>query len=183
MMARTDWPKAALTTEAMQTLDAILMWSLSRGLARKEKEYKALLQSCDEPRRGSLGGRGTLSEGALAAFVEYFLTTCIEEVEFMHDLMQPGRLRARVRTWALEQMRTGGLPLGSDALLEALISCGQLDSAEVVALVDATGGSTRQLIAALMDFGFIQSETLHSPLRLSFPIRLTDQLLPGLLPN
>lgn len=159
------------------------MWSLSRGLAQKEKEYKTLLQSCDEPRRGSLDGRGTLSEGALAEFVEYFLTTCIEEVEFMHDLMQPDRLRARVRTWALEQMRTGGLPLGSDALLEALNSRGHLDSAEVVALIDATGGSTRKLIAELTDFGFIQSETLHSPLQLSFPIRLTDQLLPGLFPN
>ncbi len=159
------------------------MWSLSRGLARKEKEYKALLQSCDEPRRGSLDGRGTLSEGALAAFVEYFLTTCIEEIEFMHDLMQPDRLRARVRTWVLEQMRTGRLPLGSDALLEALISRGQLASAEVVALIDATGGPARQLIAALMDSGIAQSETLHSPLRLSFPIRLTDQLLPGLFPN
>jgi Fic family protein len=27
-------------------------WSLARGLARREKEYKAHLQSCDEPRRG-----------------------------------------------------------------------------------------------------------------------------------
>ncbi len=159
------------------------MWSLSRGLARKEKEYKALLQACDEPRRGSLDGRGSLSEGALAASVEYFLTTCIEEVGFMHDLVQPRKLRARVRTWALEQMRTGGLPLGSDALLEALIRRGQLDSAEVVALIDATSGSSQQLIAALTDVGIVQSKTSYSPFRLSFPLRLTDQLLPGLLPD
>ncbi len=159
------------------------MWSLSRGLARKEKEYKALLQSCDEPRRGSLDGRGTLSEGALVAFVEYFLTTCIEEVEFMHHLVHPDRLRTRVRTWALEQMRTGRLPPGSDALLEPLISRGQLDRAEVVALINATGGSARQLTAVLIGSGIVQSETPHSPLRLSFPIKLTDQLLPGLFPN
>ena len=98
----------------------------------------------------------------------------------MRDLMQPDKLRDRVRTWALEQMRIGSFPLGSDAMLEALVSRGQLDRAEVTTMIETTGGSAQQLIAALMRSDIIQSETSRSPLRLAFPVRLIDQLLPGL---
>ncbi len=170
---------AALTT----AIGTQCLWSMSRGLSRTEKEYKEHLQSCDEPRRGSLDGRGTLSEGALAAFVEYFLTICIEEVDFMRDLMQPDKLRDRVRTWALEQMRTGRLPRGSDALLTTLVDRGQLDRADFSKLTDATGGSARQLTAALIKSGIIHSQTPRSSLRWSFPIGSTDELLPGLFPS
>jgi Fic family protein len=141
-------------------------WSLARGLARREKEYKAHLQSCDEPRRGSLVGRGTLSEGALAAFVEYFLETCIEEVVFMSDLMQPDKLRGRVVKWALEQMHTGSLPPRSDVVLAALVSRGELDQTEVAILMSSSGALAPQLTAALIKSGIAQAEKSGSPLRL-----------------
>ncbi len=157
-------------------------WSLSRGLARREKEYKAHLQSCDEPRRGSLDGRGTLSEGALAAFVEYFLETCIEEVAFMSDLMKPHKLRDRVTTWALEQMRSGSLPPKSDIALKALVSRGELDQGEVDAVTDTSVGSAWQITTALIRSGVAQVETSGSPLRLHFPSALKDNLLPGVFP-
>lgn len=155
------------------------LWSLSRGLARREKEYKAHLQSCDEPRRGSLDGRGTLSEGALAAFVEYVLETCLEEVAFMRDLMRPQELRDRVMTWALGEIRSGSLPPNADVLLEALITRGELDQAEVDGLTDTCNGSAEQLSTALIETGVAQAKALDSRLRLSFPVRLKDQLLPG----
>lgn len=159
------------------------LWSFARGLGRREQEYKAHLQSCDEPRRGSLDGRGSLSEGALAAFVEYYLTTCIDEVDFMAELLQPFKLRDRVRTWGLGQLRIGRFPPGSDALLAALVRSGRLDRAEVAILIGATDGLDRQLITALVESGIVQSDDPHSPLRLSFPTKLVDQLLPGLLPR
>ncbi len=159
------------------------LWSFARGLGRREQEYKAHLQSCDEPRRGSLDGRGSLSESALAAFVEFFLATCIEEVDFINDLVQPLKLRDRVRTWGLGQLRIGRFPPGSDALLAALVRSGRLDRAEVAILIGATDGLDRQLITALVESGIVQSDDPHSPLRLSFPTKLVDQLLPGLLPR
>ncbi|WP_113236961.1 Fic family protein [Rhizobium sp. 2MFCol3.1] len=157
-----------------------LLWSLSRGLARRGKEYKAHLQSCDEPRRGSLDGRGTLSEGALAAFVEYVLETCLEEVTFMSDLMRPQELRDRLMKWALDEIRSGSLPPQADVVLGALITCGELDQAEVDALTDTRNGPAKQLSTALIESGVAQAKTLHSGLRLSFPVRLKDQLLPGI---
>jgi hypothetical protein len=156
---------------------------LSRGLARREKEYKAHLQSCDEPRRGSLDGRGTLSEGALAAFVQFFIRTCINEVAFMSDLMRPEILRGRVTTWALQQMRAGLLPPRSDVILTALVSDGEMNRNDVAVLMDTGGDTVPQLIEALIKSGIAQAKTSRSPLRLSFPIRLADQLLPGVFPS
>lgn len=42
------------------------LWSVSRGLALHVERYKALLQAADEPRRGPLDGRGSLTESGLA---------------------------------------------------------------------------------------------------------------------
>lgn len=57
------------------------LWSLSRGLALGAGRYKGLLQAADEPRRGDLDGRGTLTEAGLAEFCGFFLDACIEEIE------------------------------------------------------------------------------------------------------
>ena len=169
-----------LTSAAIRSANGTnCLWSLSRGLARREKEYKAHLQACDEPRRGSLDGRGTLSEGALAAFVEYVLETCLEEVAFMSDLMRAQELRDRSMTWALGEIRSGSLPPQADVVLEALVTRGELARAEVDALTDTCNGSTEQLSTALVQSGVARAETLDSHLRLSFPVRLKDRLLPG----
>src|SRR5690606_30135554 len=64
------------------------LWSVARGLARKENEYKKHLQACDEERRGDRDGRGALSESALASFTEFFLQVCIDQIRFMRELMK-----------------------------------------------------------------------------------------------
>ncbi|WP_216332409.1 Fic family protein [Rhizobium sp. X9] len=155
------------------------LWSLSRGLARTEKEYRAHLQSCDEPRRGGLDGRGTLSEGALAAFAEYFLVTCIEEVAFMTNLMDTHKLRERARTWAQNGIRSGSMPPKSDVVVSTLVGRGTVDFAEIDGLAGTSVGFKSPPVAALIDRGIAQVETSHSRLRLSFPVELADQLLPG----
>jgi Fic family protein len=156
------------------------LWSVARGLARREKEYKAHLQSCDEPRRGSLDGRGSLSEGALANFAEFFLETCIDQVDFMNGLMQPHKLRDRVLTWAHEEMRTGTLPPRSDAVLTAILYRGELERGEIVTLMGASDRSARRLTAALLKSGVVRSMTSRTPLRLAFPVELAMRFLPGL---
>jgi Fic family protein len=57
------------------------VWSATRGLAGNVNSYKSLLMAADEPRRGDLDGRGSLSLGALVEFCEFFLTTCVDQVD------------------------------------------------------------------------------------------------------
>ena len=81
----------------LEALDTGAIWSVARGLARIEVgNYKEHLAASDVPRRNALDGRGNLSEEALAAFTEFFLKVCIDQVNFMEKLMQPQELRGRI---------------------------------------------------------------------------------------
>jgi Fic family protein len=164
-------------------MDTRGLWSVARGLARREKEYKAHLQACDEPRRGSLDGRGSLSEAALAEFTAFFLETCIDQIDFMSGLMQPNKLRDRILVWAAEEIRGGALPARSDAVLTAILYRGELERGEVAMLTGLSDRSARRITSALIDIGVAQSSTSRAPLRLAFPARLATRFLPGLFPG
>ncbi|MBB3394246.1 Fic family protein [Rhizobium sp. BK060] len=155
------------------------LWSAARGLARREQEYKKHLQSCDE----ACGGRRALAEGSLASFAEFFLETCIDQVDFMSDRMQPHNLRARVLTWAQEEIRAGRLPPKSETVLTVMLYRGELDRVEVPTLMAASDRSARRLTAALIDTGVVQSQTSRSPLQMAFPVGLATRFLPGLFPE
>ncbi|MCX5842900.1 MAG: Fic family protein, partial [Deltaproteobacteria bacterium] len=49
------------------------LWSVSRGLARRNVDYKSALARADAPRRNDLDGRGNLSNEGLVHFCRFFL--------------------------------------------------------------------------------------------------------------
>lgn len=89
------------------------LWSVARGLARNVQEYKALLMAADAPRLGDLDGRGALSTQTLIEFCEFFLTICIDQVDFMDSLLEPNDLLRRMRNHIEEEVQAGHLPKGS----------------------------------------------------------------------
>lgn len=159
------------------------LWSVARGLARREADYKAHLQACDANRRGDLDGRGALSEAALASFTAFFLQVCIDQIEFMSDLMKPERLRDRILTWAQEEIRAGNLPLKSDQLLKAILYQGKLERGEVDALLGMSERSSRRITSALLKADVLCSESTRAPLSLAFPAKYAHRWLPGLFPE
>lgn len=167
----------------LETLETGAVWSVARGFARNVGAYKTHLANCDMPRRNDLDGRGTLSEEALAEFTEYFLRTCLDQVAFMESLMQPERLRTRIRLWAEEEGQLGTLPAKSGMILEALLYRGELKRGEVGDILGVGERQGRRVIAALSERGVIQSETTHAPIRLAFPASLASRWMPGLFPE
>lgn len=176
---------ARLMSYAMlrETLDTRGLWSVARGLARQEADYKKHLADCDSPRRGDRDGRGTLSEEALAAFAAFFLRTCIDQVAFMESLMQPERLRHRILIWAEEEMRAGSLPPKSDTVLKAILYQGQLERGEVEGVLGASGRTARRVTSALLDAGALSSPSTRAPLTLAFPAHFAGRWMPGLFPE
>lgn len=166
-----------------QALDTRGLWSVARGLARQEAAYKRHLAACDEPRRGDLDGRGTLSEAALADFAVLFLQSCIDQVEFMAGLMQPERLRDRIMIWAEEEMRAGVLPPKSDVVLRAVLYQGVLNRGEVNALLGVSERAARRVTAALLESGALVSRSSRAPLYLAFPAKFAGRWMPGLFPD
>jgi hypothetical protein len=57
-------------------------------------------------RRNDLDGRGNLSEEALVKVTRFFLDICLDQIDFMESLMRPSELRARIMTWADDEIRT-----------------------------------------------------------------------------
>ncbi|MFN0023086.1 MAG: Fic family protein [Parvularculaceae bacterium] len=176
---------ARLMSYAMihDALDTGGVWSIARGLARNDAEYKAHLAACDLPRRNDLDGRGNLSEEALGRFAEFFLTLCIDQVKFMESLVQPDRLRDRLAIWAEEEMRAGSLPAKSGLVLEAALYRGDLPRGEIGSIVGVVDRQARRITAALTARGVLASDGPRAPLRLAFPASLASRLTPGLFPE
>jgi len=167
----------------LSTLDTGAVWSAARGLARRVQEYKGLLANCDLPRRNDLDGRGNLSEEALAAFTRFFLTVCIDQVDFMESLVQPDRLRARVMQWADEEIRLGALPPKSGSILEAVLYRGELPRADADTVTGTGPRQARRMVSALVAEGVLISQSPRAPLRLAFPAKLASRWMPGLFPD
>jgi Fic family protein len=167
----------------LDALDTGAVWSVARGLARNVSDYKALLANCDLPRRNDLDGRGTLSEEALAEFTRFFLTVCIDQVDFMESLVQPDRLRTRILLWAEEEIRLGQLLPKSGNILEAVLYRGELPRGEVDAVVGTGERQARRIASALLDKEVLVSDSPRDPLRLAFPAALASRWMPGLFPD
>ena len=159
------------------------IWSVARGLARSENNYKSHLAACDATRRNDLDGRGALSEEALAAFTRFFLETCLDQVRFMEELVQPNRLRDRILLWVEEEARANSLPVKAGQVLEAILFRGELPRGDVSALLGMSDRQARRVVATLLERGVLVSDSARAPLFLAFPAALATRWMPGLFPE
>jgi Fic family protein len=167
----------------LEALDTGAVWSVARGLARRDNEYKAHLAACDAPRRNDVDGRGTLSEEALAAFTRFFLETCLDQVRFMEELVQPDRLRDRILVWAGEETRGDRLPAKAGQVLEAVLFRGELPRGDVAGLLGTGDRQARRVVSALLERGVLVSDSARAPLSITFPAALASRWMPGLFPE
>ncbi len=167
----------------LETLDTGGVWSIARGLARNVRAYKSHLAECDLARRNDLDGRGNLSEEGLASFTRFFLETCLDQVKFMEELVQPDRLRNRILSWVEEEVRANALPQKAGRILEAILYRGELPRGDVPQLLGASDRHARRAVAALIERGVVVSGSTRAPLRLAFPAKLASRWMPGLFPD
>ncbi len=167
----------------LETLDTGGVWSIARGLARQMRSYKNHLAACDLSQRNDLDGRGNLSEESLAAFTRFFLETCLDQVRFMEQLVQPDRLHQRILLWAQEEIQIGSLPPKAINILEAILYRGELRRGDLTAVTGTGERQARRVVSALSDRGVVVSASSRAPLRLAFPAELAYRWMPGLFPE
>ncbi len=167
----------------LDTLETGGVWSIARGLARSVDRYKGHLAACDMTRRNDLDGRGHLSEEALAEFTRYFLETCVDQVRFMEELVQPERLRIRIGRWVAEEVALGTLHERSSLLLDAMLYRGEIPRGEVPRTLDVSERTANRVVADLVERGVLTSQTPKGPLRITFPATLASYWMPGLFPE
>jgi Fic family protein len=167
----------------LEALDTGGVWSIARGLARNARSYKSHLAACDLPRRNDLDGRGNLSEEELASFTRFFLETCLDQVKFMEELVQPDRLRNRILLWVEEEVRAGALQPKAGSILEAILYRGELPRGDVADILGIGDRHARRVVAALSERGVVVSTSSRALLRLAFPAKLAPRWMPGLFPE
>ncbi|MEE9335672.1 MAG: Fic family protein [Granulosicoccaceae bacterium] len=158
------------------------VWSVSRGLARSAETYKAKLKAADQRRQGDLDGRGARSEKALVEFCEYFLSTSIDQVEFMEDLLQPGELLRRMKLYCDDEMSAGRLPKRSMALLKEALIMGQFERGRAPEITGYQERKGRQILSELLNKGLLISTGPRNPVRLGFPLEVVERWFPTLYP-
>jgi Fic family protein len=167
----------------LETLNTGAIWSVARGLARSVGTYKELLANCDRTRRNDLDGRGNLSAEALVDFTRFFLTMCIDQVEFMEKLVQPNELRARIQLWVEEEARLKRLHPKAGLLLDAILYRGEVSRGDVAQILDLSPRYSRDTVTQLTEQGVIASDKPYGPLHIVLTARLAPRWMPGLFPE
>ncbi len=160
------------------------VWSIARGLARNDQQYKELLANCDQSRRNDLDGRGNLSEEALLDFTRFFLELCLDQVAFMENLMQPDRLKSRIVSWVEREIQQAKLPQKSGRLMEAILyRGGELPRGDAAKVLNVGTRQARRIVSSLTQTGSLISESSRAPLYLNLPAHLAGDWMPGLFPE
>lgn len=158
------------------------LWSISRGLARANDEYRQLLMAADAPRQGDRDGRGNLTESGLLRFCVFFLKSSIDQVSFMESLLEPSELMNRMEIWTEEEIRMKRLPKGSWPLLREAVVAGEYARGAASQL---TGYQERQagtVLNMLIQKRLLVSPTTRAKVRLGFPPEILERWLPRLYP-
>jgi Fic family protein len=159
------------------------LWSASRGLARDVGRYKTLLMAADEPRHSDLDGRGNLSQAALVEFCRFFLTVCVDQVDYMRSILEPSELMRRMEIYVEEEVRSGRLPKGSFSLLREALLGGGFERGRAPALTGYKERMARNVLSRLLELGLLISAGTKAPVRLGFPIAVVERWFPALYPH
>jgi Fic family protein len=159
------------------------LWSVGRGLARDVNRYKELLMAADEPRHSDRDGSGSLSEAALTDFCEFFLQSCLDQVEFMASLLEPSELLRRIELFVEDETRAGRLPPGAFPVLREAFLTGELPRGRAGALTGYRERMGRTVIWRLLSQRLLASDGPREPVRLGFPLEVVERWFPRLYPS
>lgn len=160
-------------------VDAHGLWSVSRGLARRLPEYRNALANADGKRRNDFDGRGSLSQAALEEFCRFFLGTCLDQLDYMAQCLDPDTLERRLTGYAGLRESAGDWPAGAGVVLRDACLRGEIPRGDVPRLIGKSARTAQSVIRRLLDAGCLTSPSEKGPLRLGWP----PDALPAWLPE
>ncbi|WP_443696857.1 Fic family protein [Pseudomonas sp.] len=140
------------------------LWSLSRGVARKQDEYYGRLRAADQPRRGDLDGRGQLTQGGLFEFVEFMLQVCIDQMEYVEHAMDLISLRQRLeRVIGLERrFIEAGVKQEMAKAIHILLTQGEVARADFKIFSGLHDRVASDQLKKLIDLGVVEAPSAKS---------------------
>ncbi|WP_296125275.1 Fic family protein [Pseudomonas sp. Ga0074129] len=159
------------------------LWSISRGLARKQDEYYARLSAADQGRRGDLDGRGQLTQAGLVEFVRFMLSVCKDQIQYTREAMAMPVLRerlARIVQFEPRFIHAGIKPEGARALYLLIIQ-GAVSRADFKAYFNLHDKTAANQLKELLLLGVVEAPSPKSrELHPGFPVWFAQLLFPDL---
>jgi Fic family protein len=159
------------------------LWSLSRGLARKQDSYYARLANADKPRRGDLDGRGQLTQAGLFEFVGFMLETCLDQMSYTQQALNVSNMRERLQTiftWE-PRFQKAGLKLETARALHILLTQGTVSRADFKVFTGLSDRIATDQLRSLVQLKLVESPTPKArDLYPGLPIWFAQLLFPDL---
>lgn len=167
---------------AKAAIDGDGLWTISRGLARRQADYRAALARGDEKRLNDFDGRGYLSQRFLGEFCQFFLSTAVDQAEFMEGLLDLDGLQARIIGYAERKESAKELPCGAGPVLREVFLRGEIGRGEVPRIISASPRTGQKLVGELLAQHLLISDSPKGRLRLEFPAEAAGHYFPNLYP-
>lgn len=159
------------------------LWSLSRGLARRQTDYYTLMANADRPREGDLDGRGQLSLKHYLAFIRFMLDVCLDQIDYMTEALDPARMRERIERLFKyhERLNAAKIRPGSAAAVHALLSLGTMPRATFKTFLGLSERLAIEELKRLIELGVVRSPTPKSrDVEPGLPVWFAQELFPDL---
>jgi Fic family protein len=156
------------------------LWSVSRGLARRRQDYRSRLAQADLQRRNDYDGRGNLSMAGLIKFCEFFLETCIDQIDFMSNLLEPNQFLQRIDANVAIAVQQRSLLPGSFPLLKAAFLEGEIARGNASVITGYQERQARSILKRLLEQGLLVADSPKGAVRLGLPTTAVEQWLPKL---
>lgn len=154
------------------------IWSISRGLARNRSQYYAKLAIADQDRQGDLDGRGTLSERGLVEFCEFFLSTMLDQMDFMLGILKLDSVISRYARLMHEVF-----PKKSELclrIIKELWTFGETPRGKICEITGMSERASRAILSELESKGFVKSDSLKTPVHINISADISEQIFPNL---
>jgi Fic family protein len=166
------------------------MWTVSRGLARGKARYMEALAIADMRKRNDLDGRGPLSNEGLTHFCEFFLKTCLDQVQYMTSMLRLDELLGRIEGYVklrAEKIipapteKYPSIKVPAAKILQEVLLRGEMTRGDAAAAC----GSPRMgkdILPQLLAEGLLVTNMPKGPVRIAFPPHAAGYLFHELYP-
>jgi Fic family protein len=157
------------------------LWSISRGLARNNEQYKQLLARADQTRQASMDGRGLRSEKGLIEFIDFMADTSLDQIQYMKKMLNLERLHERLTKYINYSEKP--IPKEFETILPHLLIFGQIKKGRLPSLLRCSERTARTVAKQLKEVNLIQDEGKFSAYKLNFSSEILSFLFPDLVPT
>jgi Fic family protein len=160
------------------------LWSVTRGLARNQESYYQHLATADRHRDGDLDGRGNLSDKGLGAWCDWFTDLCLDQVTFMHSLLNLDGVQRRINGLIIARAAEDSrYRIETSLALFHLFATGPLPRGEFFRITGLGQRTAQAALSHLLEVGLVTSPNNRGPVRIAFPLDSLLHIFPELYPE